>query len=78
MPNALFLLTTLLDDSMLPTMDDEELTERIRAMRKQEASHHRCEDYMRESDSIISVASQTVDEESRVKMCEWCFQVSHS
>lgn len=75
MPNALFLLTTMLDDSMLPTMDAGELQERIRAMRKQEASHHCCEDYMRESDSFLSVESQTVDEESRIKMVEWCYQV---
>jgi hypothetical protein len=30
---------------------------------------------MRDSDSILSTASQIVDEESRIKMCEWCYQV---
>lgn len=73
--SSLFLLTTILDDCMLPTLDAEELAERIQAMRKQESTHHRCDDYMRDSDSIHSFASQTVDEESRIKMCEWCFQV---
>lgn len=72
---SLFLLTAFLSDSMLPLMDAEELAERIRAMRKQETKHHRCEDYMRDSDSTLSFTSQTVDEESRIKMCEWCYQV---
>ena len=76
--NALFLLTTMLDDSMLPSMDVGELQERIHVMRQQEASHHHCEDYMRETDSFLSVESQIVDEESRIKMCEWCYQVSRN
>ena len=60
---------------MLPNMDAGELSERIRVMRRQESSHHRCEDYMSDTDSLVSLASQTVDEESRIKMCEWCYQV---
>ena len=75
MPSSLFLLTTYLDDSLLPNIHARELTDRIRTMRKQEVTHHQCADYMRDSDSYLSTASQIVDEESRIKMCEWCYQV---
>lgn len=75
MPSSLFLMTTYLDDSLLPNITARELTDRIRAMRKQETSHHRCTDYMKDSDSFLSTASLIVDEESRIKMCEWCYQV---
>lgn len=76
--SSLVLMTTYLDDSLLPNINARELADRIRTMRKQEATHHRCTDYMRDYDSYLSTASQIVDEESRIKMCEWCYQVRSS
>jgi hypothetical protein len=71
-------MTTSLEDAMLPRMNAREITERIRAMmRQQETAHHCCADYLKDDDSLFSYPPNTVeqDEDSRIKMSEWCYQV---
>lgn len=76
MPST-FLTTPSLEDTIPSSMDVREITERIRAMREQETKHHRCVDYLTDSDSIFSRPPETADqdEESRIKMSAWCYQV---
>ena len=72
---ALTLTTTTLEDTMLPRMDASEVADRIRAMRKQEQTTYFCSDYLKENERELRRAKKPVDEECRVKMCEWCYQV---
>lgn len=72
---ALSLVPTSLEDSMLPEMDTSDVAERIAVMRIQEESTYLVHDYLAESVQIRKLASKPVDEDCRVKMCEWCYQV---
>lgn len=47
----------------------DELTDRLHVMQYQESTHYRSENY-------INGGSQAVDRECRVKMAEWCYQVT--
>jgi hypothetical protein len=47
----------------------DELTDRLHVMQYQESTHYRSKDY-------IDGGSQAVDRECRVKMAEWCYQVT--
>ena len=72
---ALSLTPTMLDDSMAPEMGTSDIAERITVMRVQEETTYRVRDYLAESVQIRKLASKPVDEDCRVKMCEWCYQV---
>jgi hypothetical protein len=72
---ALSLVSTPLEDALLPRMDASELVDRIEAMRKQEESTYRCTDYLKANAALLKKYKKPVDEECRVKMCEWCYQV---
>ena len=72
---ALFLVTTPLEDALLPRLDASEIADRIKAMRKQEETTYSCSDYLAENENQLRLAKKPVDEECRVKMCEWCYQV---
>mmetsp|Transcript_12619 Transcript_12619/g.21043 ORF Transcript_12619/g.21043 Transcript_12619/m.21043 type:complete len:322 (-) Transcript_12619:128-1093(-) len=72
---ALSLVTTPLEDALLPRMDASEVADRIKAMRKQEETTYSCTDYLEENASLLRKYKKPVDEECRVKMCEWCYQV---
>lgn len=72
---ALSLAPTTLDDSMPPEMEMTDVAERIAVMRMQEGTTYRVRDYLAESIQIRKLASKPVDEDCRVKMCEWCYQV---
>lgn len=72
---ALSLAPSTLDDSMPPEMDRSDVGERIFVMRIQEETTYRIRDYLAESVQIRKLASKPVDEDCRVKMCEWCYQV---
>ena len=69
------LAPTPLDDSMPPDMEAADIGERIAVMRKQEETTYRVHDYLAASVEIRKHASKPVDDECRVKMCEWCYQV---
>ncbi|KAL3795631.1 hypothetical protein HJC23_002038 [Cyclotella cryptica] len=47
----------------------EEITDRLHVMQRQESTFYKCRDY-------IDGTEATVDRECRVKMCEWCYQVT--
>jgi hypothetical protein len=72
---VLSLVTTTLEDALLPQMDASEVADRIKAMRKQEETTYACLDYLAENEARLRSARKPVDEECRVKMCEWCYQV---
>lgn len=72
---ALSLAPTTLDDSMAPYMESSDIAERISVMRVQEQTTYRVRDYLAESVQVRKLASKPVDEDCRVKMCEWCYQV---
>ena len=73
--HALSLAPTTLDDSMLPETETSDIAERIAVMRMQEETTYRVRDYLTESVQIRKLASKPVDEDCRVKMCVWCYQV---
>lgn len=72
---ALALVTTPLEDALLTRMEASEVADRIGAMRKQEDTTYCCSDYLGDNEELRSTARKPVDEECRVKMCEWCYQV---
>jgi Cyclin, N-terminal domain len=72
---VLSLAPTSLDDAMPPEMDTIEAAERIAVMRMQEETQYRVCDYLAESVQLRKLASKPVDEDCRVRMCEWCYQV---
>lgn len=58
-----------------PELEVIDVVERIATMREQEESTYAVYDYLAESVKIRKLASKPVDEDCRVKMCEWCYQV---
>ena len=60
---------------MPPEMEASDIGERIAVMRAQEETTYRVRDYLAESAEIRKHASKPVDDDCRVKMCEWCYQV---
>jgi hypothetical protein len=72
---SLALSPTPLDDAMLPQTDRAETADRIAIMRIQEETTYLIRDYLADSVQIRKMASKPVDEDCRVKMCEWCYQV---
>jgi Cyclin, N-terminal domain/Cyclin, C-terminal domain len=72
---VLSLAPTSLDDAMPPEMETIEAAERIAVMRMQEETQYRVCDYLAESVQLRKLASKPVDEDCRVRMCEWCYQV---
>lgn len=69
------LAPTSLEDSMPPEMEASDIGERLAVMREQEESTYRVRDYLADSVEVRKNASKPVDDECRVKMCEWCYQV---
>jgi len=64
-----------LDDSMPPEMESADIGERLAVMREQEETTYRVRDYLADSVEVRKHASKPVDDDCRVKMCEWCYQV---
>lgn len=60
---------------MPPEMEASDIGERLAVMREQEESTYRVRDYLADSVEVRKNASKPVDDECRVKMCEWCYQV---
>jgi Cyclin, N-terminal domain/Cyclin, C-terminal domain len=72
---SLSLAPTILDDTMPPEMDTFDVAERISVMRMQEMTEYRVRDYLAETVQLRKRANKPVDEDCRVRMCEWCYQV---
>ena len=72
---ALILLTAPLEDALLPRMDVSEVADRIGGMRQQEETAYLCHDYLAITADVRSTARKPVDEDCRVKMTEWSYQV---
>ena len=70
------LAPTNLEDSMPPEMESSDIGERLAVMREQEEStFYRVRDYLADSVEVRKRANKPVDDDCRVKMCEWCYQV---
>ena len=72
---ALALAPTPLDDAMPHQLDRDETADMIAIMRIQEETTYLIGDYLADSVKIRKAAAKPVDEDCRVKMCEWCYQV---
>jgi Cyclin, N-terminal domain len=72
---ALSLQTTPLEDALLPRLDASEIADRIKVMKRQEKSTYACTDYLKDNEKRLRKSRKAVDEDCRIKMCEWCYQV---
>jgi hypothetical protein len=76
MPKQLVLACTpLAEDALLPRHEKLEIPERVAMMIRQEETDYKCIDYLVAFKEICKLAAKPVDEDCRVKMCEWCYQV---
>ena len=60
---------------MPPEMSTDEVADRVAVMCMQEETQYRVHDYLAASVAMRKQASKPVDEDCRVRMCEWCYQV---
>jgi hypothetical protein len=72
---ALVLTPTPLEDAMLSLVDTVEICDRLKVMRQQESSTYLVFDYLKKHGELLKRVNKPIDEECRVKMCEWCYQV---
>jgi hypothetical protein len=73
MPSLAFLPTPP-SEAKLHRMDEDEVDARLCVMRQQEETTYSCSDYLADHHEMRMSASRPVDEDCRVKMCEWCYQ----
>ena len=72
---ALTLDTTSIEYAILPDHVKDDVPDRIAVMLIQEENEYSCFDYLAANEAIRRKAAKPVDEDCRVKMCEWCYQV---
>jgi len=75
MVKALTLDTTSIEYAILPDHVLDDVPDRIAVMLIQEETEYNCFDYLAANEAIRRKAAKPVDEDCRVKMCEWCYQV---
>mmetsp|Transcript_40640 Transcript_40640/g.98199 ORF Transcript_40640/g.98199 Transcript_40640/m.98199 type:complete len:343 (+) Transcript_40640:153-1181(+) len=76
MPKQLVIASVQLqEDALLPKHEKPEIPERVAQMIRQEETDYKCIDYLVAFKEICRLAAKPVDEDCRVKMCEWCYQV---
>lgn len=75
MVKALTLDTTAIEYAILPEHVKDDVPDRISIMLIQEENEYACFDYLAANEAIRKKAAKPVDEDCRVKMCEWCYQV---
>mmetsp|Transcript_29575 Transcript_29575/g.63399 ORF Transcript_29575/g.63399 Transcript_29575/m.63399 type:complete len:371 (+) Transcript_29575:287-1399(+) len=75
MPKALTLDTTSIEYAILPDHVKDDVPDRISVMLIQEENEYACFDYLAANEAIRRRVAKPVDEDCRVKMCEWCYQV---
>jgi hypothetical protein len=76
----LVLSPTPLEDAMLDPKihDPAEVMDRLKIMQEQESSTYKVFDYLAKHAELLKRVTKPIDEDCRVKMCEWCYQVSSS
>jgi len=75
MVKALKLDTASIEYAILPDHVKDDVPDRIAIMLIQEENEYGCFDYLAANEAIRKKATKPVDEDCRVKMCEWCYQV---
>lgn len=75
MPKTLNLSITALEHALLPYHEIVESPDRLALMLRQECHEYEVTDYLKENEELRKKAAKPVDEDCRVKMCEWCYQV---
>lgn len=75
MPKTLNISTSELEHALLPYHESDEIPDRIALMLHQEETDYQVVDYLRANEELRKKAAKPVDEDCRVKMCEWCYQV---
>jgi len=75
MPKALTLDTASIEYAILPDHVKDDVPDRISVMLIQEENEYACFDYLAANEAIRRRVAKPVDEDCRVKMCEWCYQV---
>jgi len=75
MVKTLTLDTTAIEYAILPDHVKDDVPDRIAVMLVQEENEYACFDYLAANEAIRRKAQKPVDEDCRVKMCEWCYQV---
>lgn len=75
MPKTLSLSVTPLEHALLPYYETKECPDRLALMLHQEETQYEVTDYLKENEELRKKAAKPVDEDCRVKMCEWCYQV---
>jgi len=75
MVKALTLDTSSIEYAILPDHVKDDVPDRIAVMLVQEENEYSCYDYLAANEAIRRKAAKPVDEDCRVKMCEWCYQV---
>lgn len=75
MVKPLTLDTTAIEYAILPDHVKDDVPDRIAIMLIQEENEYSCFDYLAANEAIRRKAAKPVDEDCRVKMCEWCYQV---
>lgn len=75
MVKALKLDTISIEYAILPDHVKDDVPDRIAIMLIQEENEYGCFDYLAANEAIRKKAAKPVDEDCRVKMCEWCYQV---
>ena len=75
MVKALTLDISNIEYAILPDHVKDDVPDRIAVMLVQEENEYSCYDYLAANEAIRRKAAKPVDEDCRVKMCEWCYQV---
>lgn len=75
MPKTLTLSVTALEHALLPSHESDEIPDRVALMLHQEENEYQVIDYLEKNAELRKTAAKPVDEDCRVKMCEWCYQV---
>jgi len=75
---ALALTPTALDNPLMRKDESDnlpEITDRLKVMKLQESSTYKVFDYLAKHSELLKRVNKPIDEDCRVKMCEWCYQV---
>jgi hypothetical protein len=75
MVKTLTLSNSPLEYAILPKQELNEIPDRLAIMLYQEENEYQVFDYLRANEALRKKATKPVDEDCRVKMSEWCYQV---
>lgn len=72
---SLALSPTPLEEPLLQLVDITEVMDRLKIMKQQESTTYHVFDYLAKHSELLKRVNKPIDEDCRVKMCEWCYQV---